>query len=161
VVRLYGSYFTKFGAEVGGFFYASSGTPMTTYAYTSQRAPVMVNGRGDMGRTPVYNRTDLLVAYEWKPKFFGEGRALRFEFNAQNLFNQKTSQFTYNAYNRYRVATSGMNLSAATNPINFTKAYDWKALIAQSADASKAFGALDPRFGFGDFYSTGFQGPLA
>jgi len=58
---------------------------MTTYAYTSQRAPVMVNGRGDMGRTPVYNRTDLLVAYEWKPKFFGEGRALRFEFNAQRI----------------------------------------------------------------------------
>jgi len=160
VFRFYGSYFTKFGAEIGGFFYASSGTPATTYAYTAQRAPVMVNGRADMGRTPFYNRTDLLVAYEWKPKFLGEGRALRFEFNAQNLFNQSISQFTYNSYNRYRVATSGMNLSSSTNPIDFTKAYDWKALVGQSADAAKSFGALDPRFGKADFFSNGFAGRI-
>lgn len=156
VLRLYGSYFTKFGAEIGGFFYASSGTPSTTNVFTSQRAPVMVNGRGDMGRTPIYNRTDVMVAYEWKPRWMGEGRALRFEFNAQNLFNQKISLFTYNAYNRYRVATSGMNLSGSK--VDFTKAYDWKALVAATADASKSYGALDPRFNKADYFSNGFSG---
>lgn len=156
VIRLYGSYLFPFGTEVGGFFYGGSGTPMTTFVNTTQNAPVMVNGRGDMGRTPFLTRTDLLIAHEIKK--FGEGRSLRLEFNAQNLFNQKTSTFTYNYYNRYNTASSGINLSSKANPVDFTKAYDWRALLAATADASKPTGALDPRYGHQDLFVPGFTG---
>ena len=49
----------------------------------------MVNGRGDMGRTPTLSQTDLMVSHEFKIK---EGKTLRFEFNMMNLFNQKTAR---------------------------------------------------------------------
>ena len=52
-----------------------------------------------------------------------------------------------------------MNLSARRTT-DFTKAYDWKALVAASSDASKAFGALDPRYGKEYPLSTGFQGRI-
>jgi hypothetical protein len=156
VLRLYGSYLFPFGTELGGFFYGGSGTPMSTYVNTTQNAPVTVNGRGDMGRTPFLSRTDLLIAHEIKK--FGEGRALRLEFNAQNLFNQKISTYTFNYYNRFRVNGSRMNL--VTNNTNFTKPYDWQALVAASADAKTAIGAKDPRYGKADFFTAGFSGRL-
>ncbi len=83
----------------------------------------------------------------------GETKRIRLEFNAQNLFNQKTSQYTYNYYNRYRTPSSGMNMG-----FDFTKGYDYKALVAASPDAEKATGALIPRFGKADNFGLGFVG---
>ena len=50
-----------------------------------------------MGRTPFLTQTDLVVAQELK---FGERKRLRFEFNAQNVFNQKTARHIFNTLNR-------------------------------------------------------------
>src|SRR6185503_5907808 len=63
-VKLYGAYDFKKGTQIGAFVYAASGTPMTTYVWSSNGIPLMVNGRGDMGRTPVLSRTDLLLTQE-------------------------------------------------------------------------------------------------
>lgn len=151
VFKLYGSYTFKFGTEIGGFFYAGSGTPVSTYVNTTENAPVFAEGRGDMGRTPVWNKTDLMVAHEVK---LGESKKIRFEFNADNVFNQKTSRFTYNYYNRYRTRTSGMSLAK----VDLAKGYDWKALVAGTADAKKSTGALDPLYGMEDLFNPGFAG---
>ena len=51
VFKLYGSYTFKWGTEIAGNFYAGSGTPLSTYAWTINTIPVFVNGRGDLGRT--------------------------------------------------------------------------------------------------------------
>ena len=53
MAKFYGSYRLPFGTQVGGFFYAGSGTPMSTVVNTTNTIPVLVNGRGDMGRTPL------------------------------------------------------------------------------------------------------------
>ncbi len=53
VAKFYGAYRLPFGTQVGGFVYAGSGTPMSTVVNTTNTIPVLVNGRGDMGRTPV------------------------------------------------------------------------------------------------------------
>ena len=50
--------------QIGAFVYAGSGTPMTTYVKTVHKTELFVEGRGDMGRTPFYNKTDLLVSHE-------------------------------------------------------------------------------------------------
>jgi hypothetical protein len=154
VMKLYGSYTlpSKIGdTEIGGFFYAGSGTPVSTLVQDVQNVPLFVNGRGDMGRTPVLTQTDLLLGHEVR---IAEGKRLRFEFNAQNLFNQKTSRYTYAFYNRFRTRSSGIDLTS----LDFRQGYDYNALVAASPDAKKATGALDPRFNKADNFNTGFVG---
>lgn len=150
-LKLYGSYFFKFGTEVGGFFLAQSGVPVSTLVQDIHNIPIFVNGRGDLGRTPVWSRTDLVLAHELK---FGEVKKLRFEFNAENLFNQKTAAYKYTFLNRFRTRTSGINLSS----VNLFNGYDYNALLAKTADAAKPIGALDPRFGYEDNFRPGFNG---
>ena len=118
-----------------------------------QNIPLFVNGRGDLGRTPTFTQTDMVIAQEFKLKF-KESARLRFEFNAQNLFNQKTSRYTYNFLNRYRVRSSEINMT----PIDLRKGYDYMAMIAGTLDAKTAVGAMDPRFGKGDVFNAGFAG---
>ena len=56
-----------------------------------------MNGRGDMGRTPVLTRTDLLVSHELS--MMGN-KKLRFELNVLNVFNQKTATHIFNFLNK-------------------------------------------------------------
>jgi hypothetical protein len=151
--KAFGSYFTPWGTEIGGFFLAQSGTPISTWVQDIYQIPIFVNGRGDLGRTPVWNRTDLVIAHEFK---ITESQRFRIEFNAENLFNQKTSAFTYNFLNRFRTRGSLINL---TN-VNLYEGYDYNALIARTADAARPTGAIDPRFGYADNFRTGFAGRL-
>jgi len=147
VFKLYGGKMFNFGTEVGAFFRAMSGTPVTTQVGTVNQIPMYVEGRGDYGRTPVVNQTDLMVAHEVK---MGEVKKLRFEFNMLNLFNQKTSMFTFDRYNREEhldsvgIDTFGMDLS---------QGFDWRAMI----DALGPF-AKDPRFGKAAIFNSGFAG---
>ena len=64
VLKLYGATVLPFGTEMGVNFYAGSGTPLSTYVNTLNGIEVLVNGRGDMGRTPVLSTTDLLVSHQ-------------------------------------------------------------------------------------------------
>jgi hypothetical protein len=152
VFKAYGSYKFKWGSDVGGFFYAGSGTPMSTYVLQMQRIPLFVNGRGDMGRTPTLTQTDLLVGHEVK---LGEVRRLRFELNAQNVFNQKTARHLFNWLNRG--AISGYT-PAAINLANVDlfKGYDYLSML--NAKRVQGIDPLDPRFGMADLFNPGFAG---
>jgi len=153
-LKLYGAYTLPWKAgesTIGPFFRINSGVPVTTLVQDVQNIPLFVNGRGDLGRTPVFSNTDLLLTHDIK---FGESaKRLHFEFNFQNLFNQKISQLTYMYYNRLRTRSSGMSMN-----FDFTKGYDYKKLVAASPDAARSTGALDPRFGKPDSFSPGFSG---
>jgi hypothetical protein len=85
VAKLFGSYTLPEGTTLGTFFYAGSGTPVSTYMVTGNRTNVFVNGRGDMGRTPFLTQTDLLVSHSFKMG----GKSLRAELNMLNVFNQR------------------------------------------------------------------------
>ncbi len=154
VFKTYGSYTTKWGTDIGGFFYVGSGTPMSTVVNQVNRIPLFVNGRGDLGRTPVLSQTDLLVGHEVK---MGETKRVRFEFNAQNVFNQKTVRHTFNQLNRG--AGSGYRAAAINlGTTNLFNGYDYRAML----DAIQAGGvsAYDPRFGMADLFNPGFQGRI-
>ena len=151
VVKLYGGYTFKFGTEVAGFFYGGSGTPLSTYVNTSNLIPVFVNGRGDMGRTPFLTQTDLLVTHEVK---VGEGKRVRFELNALNVFNQKTARHRFNCLNRgcgARRDSSAIDLHG----VDLAKGYDYNALILQSNEGRFAY---EPRYGLDDLFNPGFAG---
>jgi hypothetical protein len=151
VFKFYGAKTFKWGTEVGGFYRLSSGTPVTTQVQTVNGIPIYVNGRGDMGRTPVFNQTDLMVAHTFK---VGEAKSLRFEVNMINLFNQKTSMFTFDRYTREENAdATGMNLSGT----DLTKGFNWQQLAVDGGVAGGLAGAdLDPRYGHAAEFNPGF-----
>jgi hypothetical protein len=151
VVKLNGSYLLPFGTQIGAFFYGGSGTPMTTYVNTTNQTQVMVNGRGDMGRTPVLTRTDLLVSHELK---LMEQKRLRFELNVLNVFNQQTTRHIFNNLNRgagVARPSSAIDLSGT----DLRNGYNYNALLAGSPDGANAY---DPRYGQADLFDPGATG---
>ncbi|BCS34830.1 membrane protein [Luteitalea sp. TBR-22] len=152
VVKLYGSYLLPFGTQVGAFFYAGSGTPLTTYVVSTNQTQLFVNGRGDMGRTPVLSRTDLLLSQEFG--MGGGNKRLRLELNVLNVFNQKATRHEFNFLNRGAGAARASSAIDLHN-VDLSKGYDYNALIQASPDGNNAY---DPRYGKADLFDPGTQG---
>ena len=149
VVKLYGSYNFKFGTEVGSFFYGGSGTPVSSQLQTQNGSGVFAYGRGDLGRTPVFTQTDLVVAHEIKLK---EKQRLRIEFNMQNLFNQQTARHIYDSINRANRNSAAVDLSKT----DLTKGYNVDTLLNAATDGKAA--SLAPQYKQGDIFNPGFAG---
>ena len=150
VAKFYGAYNIGQNTQIGAFVYAGSGTPMTTYVKTVHNTDLFVEGRGDMGRTPFYNKTDLLVSHELP---MGNNR-LRFELNVLNLFNQKTARHIFNTLNRGAgVLDASSAIDLATTNLN--NGYDYNALIRATPRGGDAF---DPRYGMDRPVRTGHAG---
>jgi hypothetical protein len=153
VAKFYGGY-NWHNTQIGGFVYVGSGTPMSTYVNTVNQTEVFVEGRGDMGRTPVFNKTDLLVSHELP---MAGNRRLRFELNVLNLFNQKTTRHIFNYLNRGAGtprASSAINLA----PFDLFQGYDYNALLRATSDGANAY---DPRYGMPDLFQDGTQGQVS
>jgi hypothetical protein len=153
VVKLYGAWSFPFGMQAGAYVYAGSGTPISTYVNTTNQAEVFVNGRGDMGRTPAFTQTNVLVSQ--RVTFSGR-RALQVDLNVINLFNQKTTTHLFNWLNRGAGsprASSAIDLSRT----NLANGYDYNALIRATPDGVNAF---DPRYGRPDLFNDGTQGQI-
>jgi hypothetical protein len=164
VLKVYGSYTTPWKTEIGGRFYLGSGTPLSTGVEELNSIPIFVEGRGNLGRTPVLSHTDLLVSHEFK---LGETKRIRLEFNMINLFNQKTTRYNQTILTRFREAGSAMDLSQ----VNLLNGFDWKQLLSQTAysqdpslssdpnslDPKKNW-SVDPSYGMPILFDSGFQG---
>jgi hypothetical protein len=157
VVKMYGAYQFNTGTQVGAFFYGGSGTPITTQVVGLDAYAPMVEGRGDMGRTPVLTRTDLLVSHEFN---LADRKRVRFELNIQNLFNQKIATHIFNYLNKG--APAGSNAKAANaidfSEVNLAAGYDYNALILQTLEGSASY---DPRYGMYDLFQPGMQGQFS
>jgi hypothetical protein len=129
VARIYGAYSFRFGTQIGAFFNGSSGTPMSRYVNTLNGYQVFVNGRGDMGRSPVLRRTDLLVSHTLTAR---KTQRIRLELNFINLFNQKTATHIFNTLNRGAggVATARPSSAINLSNVDLAKGYDYQALFA-------------------------------
>ncbi|MDX1983556.1 MAG: TonB-dependent receptor [Bryobacteraceae bacterium] len=151
VFKLFGSrrfdWGSKMGSDIGVFFYGGSGTPLTTLVNTVNGTQIFVNGRGDYGRTPFLTYTNLVVGHEFK---MGEIKRIRFEFNADNLFNQKTARSIWTQLNRAR-ASAEIDLSGT----DLAKGYDFRSMINGTSEGAKAF---SPLFGMEDWFNPGFAG---
>jgi hypothetical protein len=150
-VKLYGAYDLPFGTQIGAFFYGASGTPISTYVNTVNQIPVFAEGRGDMGRTPVVTRTDLLLTHELT---LAASKRLRFEFNVINLFNQKTTRHIFNSLNKGAGAARGSS-AIDLSGTDLAKGYDYNALIRATPDGASAY---DVRYGMADLFDDCTQG---
>jgi hypothetical protein len=151
VLKLYGAYQFAFGTQVGAFMYTGSGTPISTYVTSTHAADIFVEGRGDMGRTPVLNYTNLLVSHELA---MAGTRRVRLELNVLNLFNQKTSRHIFNYLNRGSGTERGSSLIDLAHT-DLTQGYDYRALINATTDGASAF---EPRYGMDDLFEDGIRG---
>lgn len=161
VGKIYGSYLFDFGTNVGVNFSASSGTPVSKSVMSVYSYPILVEGRGSLGRTPALTQTNLLVSHQVR---LGGSKAVRFEFNAENIFNQQQARHIFDKVNRLggngRVLTSsGLRLAS----VNLLEGYDYNALLAATPDASKPAGSAgagyqDPRYLMPDIWNPGFSG---
>lgn len=112
VFNFYGSYGIEwFGNKsnettISAFTTAQSGTPITTTVEIFANE-VILNGRGDLGRTEMFTQTDLGLQHRYR---FGRDNrfALVFNTNVTNLFNER------NVIDVYRLKTSA---DAAGNAI--------------------------------------------
>jgi hypothetical protein len=64
-----------------------SGTPLTTEAQAISTVPTFPYGRGDLGRTPIFQNVDLNLMHDFKPFTANEAMRFRFELTVFNLFN--------------------------------------------------------------------------
>jgi hypothetical protein len=157
VVRFSGGYerpWAGFGTTgIAAFFFAGSGTPLSTRVNTANRLPVFVNGRGDLGRTPVLSYTDLNLTHTIPVT---EGQRLRIELTMLNVFDQKTTLHRFEHLNR---GAGGSRDSSAIDlsGVDLFEGYDYEALITAGPDGADAF---DPRYGMDDLFRSGFEGRL-
>jgi hypothetical protein len=139
--------------DLGAFFTLATGTPLSTRVNTTQGLAVLVNGRGDMGRTPVLTTTDVQVAHT---VHVSESQRVRVELNVLNVFNQKTSRHRFDNLNRGAgapVPSSAIDLSST----DLRLGYDYDALIRATPDGADAF---DPRYGQDDLFNEGLVARL-
>jgi hypothetical protein len=164
VVKLYGSYMFGFGTTIGVNFLGASGTPVSKSVQSIYRYPVLVEGRGSLGRTPALTQTDLLVSHDFS---VGGSKRIRLEFNAINLFDQNTVRHIFDTVNR--IGANGRVIPSSALQLadqNLLEGYDYEALLAQTADAQKpasepVSGYKDPRYGMGDIFNPGFDARVA
>jgi outer membrane receptor protein involved in Fe transport len=85
VFKAQGSYLFRFGTTVGVNQIVQSGTPLNTQMNHLSGIFFFPYGRADLGRTPTYSRTDLLLQHTIRQ--FG-GR-INVSMDVQNLFDQE------------------------------------------------------------------------
>jgi hypothetical protein len=82
------TYDTPWGTNIGLVSNVSSGTPLSTTISLVGYSPTFINGRGDLGRTPVYSQFDLALQHEFKvPRTENK---IKLDANIINLFDQAT-----------------------------------------------------------------------
>src|SRR5262245_22354537 len=139
--------------DVGVFLIVASGTPLSTRVNTTQNLPVFVNGRGDMGRTPMLSTTDMQVSHTVNVT---ETQTVRIEFNVLNVFNQKTVRHRFDNLNR-GVGTPVDSSAIDLSKVDLRSGYDYNALIRATPDGADAF---DPRYGKDDLFNEGLTARL-
>ena len=128
------AYITPWKMEVGGFFRAMSGTPISR-TVDLEHVDVLVNNRGSDGRNPAWTQTDLSLVQRFFP-FSDESKWLEVNFNVINLFNQKTALRTFRSMYR-----QWLPLWQPGDPISqVLNGYDYEAIAAAQGATQ------DPRF---------------
>ncbi|MEW5983107.1 MAG: TonB-dependent receptor [Acidobacteriota bacterium] len=127
VFKASGVYETPWGTSLGAFWIIESGL-VETEEFTFQGYPVYPNGRGNLGRSPVFSQLDLQVSHDFN---LGSSRRLTLLANIDNVFDQMT-RIRYYSYRQWRTS---VNLSDA---VYFGAPWEPAALVAQR----RAAGAL-------------------
>jgi hypothetical protein len=117
VFNIYGAYIFDWNGsrtnstEISGFQTMTSGTPNTTYIFSSSgTTPQIFYGRGDLGRNPVFSQTDLAVTHRYR---FGRDNrfTMAFDVNVSNLLDQDTVTSVWSQLNIGQVYDTALGIT--------------------------------------------------
>jgi outer membrane receptor protein involved in Fe transport len=131
--KMQATYDFPWGTQIGVNYFLASGTPMSS-TISFKSVPVFPFGRGDMGRTPVFSSTDLLIGHTF---LLPGTTALNVNLNVFNLFDQDT-------ITRYRTSRYRDDLPDLTDA-TFFQGFDSIAIANANPDIRP-----DPRFALAD-----------
>jgi hypothetical protein len=128
--KLNGAYVMPWGTQMGVNFVAFSGLLNTT-SVTYKGVPVFVYGRGDIGRAPMFNQTDLNFTQSFS---LPRNMRMNVQFNIDNLFDQMI--VTGLSAAQYRDAI------VLANDTQFFNGFNTPAVVASMASPARP----DPRY---------------
>jgi len=135
--------------DLAGTQLAYQGTPITTrLGFLS--ADHIVAGRGDLGRTPIFTQTDLLVTHRWN---ITERVQVLFTFNVLNLWDERNESVHFESF-----AKAGNEITTPCQPGNDCfpiQAYqEYFALGAAGAFSQFSDSQRDPRYNLANVFQT-------
>jgi outer membrane receptor protein involved in Fe transport len=148
-IKALGTYMMPWGTSIGVDVRAQSGLLQTT-TVNYQSVPVAVDGFGDLGRTPMFSQTNLLLSHTFRlPRNMG----LNVQLNVINLFDQDT----VTAFDTSPFLSGSLSFpeDADDNHHPFFDGFDWRARMAALHAEDDDIGNPDPRYGNG--MGTSFQ----
>lgn len=146
--------------EIGGSQLVYQGIPISTQVQTrigpGIGVPIYSNGRGDLGRTPVFTQTDLILTHYVN---INERVKLRFQASVFNAWDER------NVTNRFPLLTGpGQTVvycttdPALTNCGNVTVPQAYRTFLASNGDFTRRITAqnvkLDPRYNKASTFQT-------
>jgi hypothetical protein len=138
--------------EISGFTTFQSGTPVsTTVTYI---VPLFLDGRGDMGRTPMFTQTDLAVSHKYR---FGRDNRFTFaaDLNILNLFDEENVLGYFTSKSAVTMDPSTFDLSEIDGANALTSGSLYGPINTYLQGTSVALNRMDARYG----QSNSFQGP--
>lgn len=159
VLNSYGAYiFDWMGSktnstEFGYFTTFQSGTPQTTLvSFHSSGTPIPLNGRGDLGRTPMFTQTDFNVSHKYR---FGRDNRFTFaaDLNILNLFDEANVTAIWGQLSAVAVTEAALGFTdpvAAANALTAGQLYQTVQTYLNGAPNRK-----DVRYGM----DSAYQGP--
>lgn len=133
-----GGFIAPWGTQVGFNFLAASGyLNSTTVTYKS--VPVFVYGRGDLGRSPTFNQTDLNFTHSFR---LPRNMKVNLQLNVDNLFDQMiwTTRFT----TQYRDALTLPRVCRGAENICDDYFFNGFNVATEMANRRTSTGALSP-----------------
>lgn len=107
-------YLKRMATDIGLSQFIYQGTPVSTSISVTIPGggafSVLANGRGDLGRTPWYTQSDLLVNHRVK---YDEHIAFKFQLNVTNLFDER------NVLGRFTGGQGSPNMLAPGNTVSY------------------------------------------
>ena len=160
VVNAYGGYQLAWSGtnttDFGAFQTFQSGLPQSTLV--SFIVPIFLNGRNDMGRTPMFSQTDFTVTHRYK--FGRDGRfGLAVNLNIINLWDQDTVIGRYTTASNLSLygfgASLGYGCASGDYPCLLNKFNSGELSDQINHNLNTILNAKDARYGM----DNAFQGP--
>jgi hypothetical protein len=139
--KFFGNYDVNWGKAGSTAFSLSqiaySGTPLSTEMTVV--VPVFINGRGDLGRTPVFTQTDILVTHSYN---VSERVKLVLDANVINLLNQGiATNYTVRINRNGNITVGAPGSGARLTDQQFVNGFDALSFLNPVTGAAPAFRA--------------------
>jgi hypothetical protein len=145
-------YGTGNSTEFSLFTTAQSGTPLTTRFTFQSYDSIILNGRGDLGRTEAFTQTDFAVRHKYR---FGDNERMMMVFDVDilNLFNESNQLTVFDNISAFNF--SGAEVGLSDDSIVAGGQFQNTAIRDAVLKEIESRGVQDERYGLTTGYQSG------